>query len=188
MSQKYNTHKHHAAMLILMDSQPHHTQRPKNKQGDKNIMQERINYYETNRRAVDGFAGLGKHLTTIDEKLRALIELRISQINGCVYCLDLHARQAREAGEFQQRLDCLAGWQEFDAFDGRERVALAWAESLTHISETHAPDALYEQLGLYFTEQEIVDLTIIVAFMNAWNRISISFRGQPDPTPVLAEV
>ena len=143
-------------------------------------MSNRINYFEENKRAMEGFSALGKHLGAIDDKLRALVELRVSQINGCVYCLDLHARQAREAGELQQRLDCLAAWREYALFDERERAAFAWAEAVTHISETHAPDHLYNQLGKYFSDAEIVDLTAIIAFMNTWNRLSISFRDQPE--------
>lgn len=147
----------------------------------------RIQYHEQNQKAVDGFGSLSKHLTTIDEKLRALVELRISQINGCVYCLDLHARQARDAGESQQRLDCLAAWQEYPFFDQRERAAFAWAEAVTHISQTHAPTEVYEQLKLHFSEREIVDLTLIIAFMNTWNRLAISFRELPEPvSPMIA--
>jgi uncharacterized peroxidase-related enzyme len=149
-------------------------------------MSNRINYFAQNPRAMNGFNALGKHLHAIDDKLRALIELRVSQINGCVYCLDLHARQAREAGEFQQRLDCLAAWREYALFDERERAALAWAEAVTHISQTHAPDDLYNQLHAHFTDAEIVDLTAAIAFMNTWNRLSISFRDQPEPAPELA--
>ena len=149
-------------------------------------MNNRINYFEQNPRAMNGFEALGKHLNAIDDKLRALVELRVSQINGCVYCLDLHARQAREAGEFQQRLDCLAAWREYTLFDEREKAAFAWAEAITHISQTHAPDHLYEQLQDHFSEAEIVDLTAIIAFMNTWNRLSISFRDQPEPALEIA--
>jgi len=102
-------------------------------------MIKRIDHYEINKRAIDGFGALGKHLSSIDEKLRALVELRISQINGCAYCLDLHARQARDLGETQQRLDCLAAWREYALFNDKERAALAWAEAVTLISETRGP-------------------------------------------------
>jgi AhpD family alkylhydroperoxidase len=145
------------------------------------MIEERFPYYEVNKRAVDGFAALGKHLRCIDEKLRALVELRVSQINGCVYCLDLHARQARQLGEVQQRLDCLAAWPEYPLFEARERTAFAWAEAVTHISESHAPKHLYDELQVHFSEQEIVDLTLIISFMNTWNRLSISFRDKPEP-------
>ncbi len=144
-------------------------------------MIKRIHYDEINQRAVDGFGALSKHLSAIDEKLRALVELRVSQINGCVYCLDLHSRQARQLGESQQRLDCIAAWQEYPFFDARERAALAWAEAITHISQTHAPDSVYEQLRDHFSDREIVDLTLIIAFMNSWNRLAIGFRHLPEP-------
>jgi uncharacterized peroxidase-related enzyme len=194
MSEKYNTVKEPFAMLTVVDlSRTQATAQTslsyktkKNEQGDKITMIERINYHEINKKAVNSFAASTKHVTTIDEKLRALIELRVSQINGCVYCLDLHCRQAREAGESQQRLDCLAAWQEYPLFDERERAAFAWAEAITLLPETHAPFHLYDQLGLHFSDEEIVDLTFIIAFMNTWNRLAVSFRQLPDPTPELA--
>ncbi len=141
----------------------------------------RINYYESNPSAINGLHAINKHLNAIDKKLKALLEIRISQINGCAYCVDLHTNQSRAAGETQQRLDCLPVWEECPFFDKRERAALAWAEAVTQISETHAPDHLYEALKSYFSEQEIVDLTLIIALMNAWNRIAVSFRKMPEP-------
>lgn len=143
-------------------------------------MSERIVYSEINARAVNGFGALGKHISTIDEKLKSLVELRVSQINGCAYCLDLHARQARELGEKQQRLDCIAAWQEYPLFDEREKAAFTWAEAITKISETHAPDVIYEQLREHFSDEEVVDLTLIISFMNTWNRLAIGFRQLPD--------
>ncbi len=148
-------------------------------------MPNRLNYAELNPRAVNGFAGLGKHLSAVTPQLRALIELRVSQINGCVYCLDLHSRELREMGEDQQRLDCLAAWREYPHFTPREKAALAWAEAITHVSETNAPDELYERLFDYFSEAEIADLTLIVAFMNTWNRLAVGFREMPAPSPAL---
>lgn len=144
-------------------------------------MIERLNYMETNSRVVNGFGALNKHLSTIDGKLRALIELRVSQINGCVYCMDLHARQARAQGEKQQRLDCIAGWQEYPFFDQREKAAFAWAEALTNISDSHAIDTEYDQLRACFNDQEVVDLSLIISFMNAWNRLAIGFGQMPEP-------
>ena len=94
-------------------------------------MIKRLNYIEINGKAINGLASANKHLASIDGKLRALVEVRVSQINGCVYCVDTHATQARDAGETQQRLDCLAVWQECQFFDDRERAALAWAEAVT---------------------------------------------------------
>lgn len=143
-------------------------------------MIERLDYTEINAPAIQALATVNKHITTIDKKLRALVELRISQINGCVYCVDLHAEQARAAGETQQRLDCLAVWEECPFFDGRERAAFAWAEAVTHLPESAAPDDDYELLGEQFSDAEIVDLTLIAALMNAWNRLAVSFRHLPE--------
>lgn len=121
--------------------------------------------------------------STIDARLRALVELRVSQINGCAYCVDLHSREARQAGEGQQRLDCLPVWRETPFFDDRERAALAWAESVTLVSQTGVPDAVFEEARKHFAEKELVDLTLIVAVMNAWNRMAISFRQGPLARP-----
>ncbi len=96
-----------------------------------------------------------------------------------MYCVDLHSRQAREHGETEQRLDCLAAWYECPFFDDAECAALGWAEALTNISVTHAPDATYEALTEHFDEQQIVDLSLIVATINAWNRLAIGHRAKP---------
>jgi|ERR1700677_1288058 len=142
----------------------------------------RIDYYKTDPEIVNKLLAVGKQLdaSPVDHKLRALLELRVSQINGCVYCTDLHSKQARARGETQQRLDSLPVWPESPFFDDRERAALAWAESLTLISECHAPDDLYEDLQAHFSEKEIVALTMVIALINTWNRISISFGKKPD--------
>ena len=140
----------------------------------------RIDFYEMNPKAVNGLAAIDKHITSIDKRLRVLIELRVSQINGCVYCVDLHSRQAREAGESQQRLDCLVAWEECPFFTEAERAAFAWAEALTHVSKTHAPDEVYETVRRHYSEQEIVDLTLVISVMNSWNRIAIGMRRLPD--------
>ncbi len=109
----------------------------------------------------------------------ALVEMRVSQINGCAFCLDMHATDARKLGERQQRLDCLPAWGECELFDAAEKAALAWAEALTDVSHTHAPDEAYDALTGHFSEQQIVDLTLIVAMINCWNRIAIAHRTQP---------
>jgi len=139
----------------------------------------RANYYKLNRPAVDALGTVGKHVASIDEKLRAIIELRVSQINGCSYCVDMHVTQARSHGETQQRLDCLVVWWETDFFTPAEVAALRWAEALTDISHTHAPDDVYEALASHYSEQQIVDLTFIISTMNAWNRIAIAHRVHP---------
>ncbi len=143
-------------------------------------MIKRLNYLEINSKATDGLAALNKHIASIDKKLRALVELRVSQINGCVYCVDLHSEQARAEGETQQRLDGLAVWYECPFFDERERAALAWAEAVTRLPDTNAPDNVYESLKEYFSEQQIVDLTLIISLMNTWNRLAVGFRHLPD--------
>lgn len=142
-------------------------------------MSKRANYYQLNRPAVDALSTFGGHLKSIDAKLRAIVELRVSQINGCVFCVDRHSNEARAAGESQQRLDCLVAWRESRLFTDAERAALDWAEALTHVSQTHAPDAAYDSLSAHFSENQIVDLTLIIAGMNAWNRIAIGHRVQP---------
>ncbi|MEM7222666.1 MAG: carboxymuconolactone decarboxylase family protein [Pseudomonadota bacterium] len=141
----------------------------------------RLNYLEINQRATNVLLSAKKHVGSIDRKLQALVELRVSQMNGCVYCVDLHATQARAEGESEQRLDCLAAWRECSFFDARERAALDWAEAVTRLSETNAPDDLYDALAPHFSEQQIVDLTFVISLMNAWNRLAVSFRHLPDP-------
>lgn len=144
-------------------------------------MIERLNYIELNTAAIDELMAAKKSITSIDKKLIALIELRVSQINGCAYCIDLHAQQARMAGETQQRLDCMTVWDECGFFEPAECSALAWAEAVTHIAETGSSPELYENLGEYFSDEQIVDITHVAAQMNAWNRLAISFRHLPDP-------
>ena len=143
-------------------------------------MIKRLNYLEINSKATNGLLATNKHIASIDKKLRAMVELRVSQMNGCVYCVDLHATQARAEGETQQRLDCIAVWRECPFFDDSERAALAWAEAVTLLPETNAPDKLYDNLKEHFSEQQIVDLTLIVSLMNAWNRLAVGFRQLPD--------
>jgi AhpD family alkylhydroperoxidase len=117
--------------------------------------------------------------STLEPGLRHLIWLRVSQINGCAYCVDLHTHEALRDGESLQRLNCLVTWAETPLFSDRERSALAWAEALTKVSETHAPDEVYELVRAHFEDKELVDLTLMIAAMNAWNRMAIGFRCQP---------
>ncbi|BAW79868.1 alkylhydroperoxidase [Candidatus Nitrosoglobus terrae] len=140
----------------------------------------RINYHQLNPDAIKALSSANQYITSIDKKLWALIELRISQINGCAYCVNIHSRQAREAGEDQQRLDCLTVWRESSFFNEAECAALAWAESLSHISATRAPDNVYKTLQQHYSEQQIVDLTLIISMMNMWNRIAVSLQRLPD--------
>ena len=114
----------------------------------------------------------------LDQRLSLLVKMRASQINGCAYCLDMHSREARRTGESEQRLYVLNAWRESSLYSPRERAALAWTEAVTRISDTHAPDEAYEALRQHFSEKEIVDLTIAIGMINAWNRLAISFRNQ----------
>lgn len=141
-------------------------------------MPKRANYLKVSPELIEAYSGAAKTLesSSIEPKLRYLIELRVSQINGCAYCVGLHTRQLREEGEDQKRLDTLVVWHEVPHFDDRERAALEWTEAVTRIEASRVPDSLYEKVIEYLSEKEIVDLTFVVANMNLWNRIAISFR------------
>jgi len=142
-------------------------------------MSKRASYYQLNRPASDALISVGKHFGSIDPKLRALVELRVSQINGCAFCIHRHVAEARQYGETQERLDLLSVWWEFEYFDPAEKAALRWAETLTNIARDHAPDDVYAALEPHFSAQQIVDLTLIIATMNAWNRIAIGHQTHP---------
>lgn len=105
-----------------------------------------------------------------------LVYLRVSQINGCAFCLEKHAKGLREAGVSQRKLDCLAGWRVSELFDSRERAALGWAETLTDVSSQGAPDEVYEPLKQVFSDVEVCDLTMAVSLMNAFNRLAVGMR------------
>jgi AhpD family alkylhydroperoxidase len=125
--------------------------------------------------AVDKYlAGCG-----LDPKLMLLVKLRASQINGCGFCVDMHSRDARLAGEKERRVDVVAAVEESPVFSDREKAAFAWAESLTNISVTHAPDAAWERVRAQFDDKELADLTLLIAHINAWNRIAIGLRVPP---------
>ena len=115
----------------------------------------------------------------MDPKLLHLIKLRASQINGCAFCIDMHSKDARAAGETEQRLYELNAWRETPFYSERERAALEWTEALTLISQTHAPDDVFERVSAHFSEKEIVDLTYAVANINTWNRLAIAVRAVP---------
>jgi len=108
-----------------------------------------------------------------------LIRLRASQINGCAYCLDMHWKDLRAIGESEQRMYSLDAWEESPFYSDRERAALAWAEAVTRVSETHVPDAVYEEAKKQFSGKELADLTVAVATINMWNRLLIAGRATP---------
>ncbi|HUJ94550.1 MAG TPA: carboxymuconolactone decarboxylase family protein [Terriglobales bacterium] len=115
----------------------------------------------------------------LDHKLIHLLKLRASQINGCAYCIDMHSKDARALGETEQRLYELDAWRETPFYSDRERAALAWIEAVTLVSQTHVPDAVFEEVRKQFSEKEIVDLTYLTATINAWNRLAIALRAVP---------
>jgi len=144
-------------------------------------MEPRIVYSKYSPNALHAMFALEKHLksSTIEEKLLHLVKLRASQINGCAYYIDMHSIDARALGDTEQRLYALNAWRETPFFTPRERAALEWTEALTLISQTHAPDEVYEGVRKEFTENELVDLTYAVATINAWNRLAIAMRAVP---------
>lgn len=144
-------------------------------------MPARIDYAAVSPESTKGLTELARYVRsgTLPLQIVELVKLRVSQINECAYCLDLHYRRARRAGVPQAQLDTLAAWTESPAFSGRERAALTWAESLTHISAGHVPDSVWEQVRTHFSDREIVDLSIVVVDINAWNRLMVGFRTPP---------
>jgi AhpD family alkylhydroperoxidase len=115
----------------------------------------------------------------LEQSLIELVKTRASQINGCAYCINMHTSDARKHGETEQRLYLLNAWREAPAYSERERAALAWTEAVTLISDNHAPDDLYADVRKHFSEAETVNLTMLIATINAWNRLAISFRSVP---------
>ena len=142
---------------------------------------ERLNYSKASPGAFRAMAGLERfvHSSGLEPSLLELVKMRASQINGCAYCLDMHWKDARAAGESEQRLYSLDAWRETPFYSERERAALAWTEAVTLIAATHAPDELYEEVRQHFNEEELVNLTMAIVAINGWNRLSISFRAEP---------
>lgn len=144
-------------------------------------MQPRFDYRKYAPEALKAMLGLEEYISKsgLDRRLIHLIKMRASQINGCAFCIDMHSIDARALGETEQRLYALDAWREAPFFGDRERAALEWTEAITRVSETHVPDAVYEEVKKYFNEKEIMDLTIVATTINMWNRIAISTRAAP---------
>jgi AhpD family alkylhydroperoxidase len=115
----------------------------------------------------------------LEGRLLELVKMRASQLNGCAYCIDMHSKDARAAGESEQRLYALSAWRETPFFSQRERAALAWTESVTLIGQDHVPDELFEEVRQQFSDEEMVNLTMAVVAINGWNRLAIPFRAVP---------
>jgi AhpD family alkylhydroperoxidase len=145
-------------------------------------MSQRINYLQASPDGFKAMRQLQAHVDAcgIEHSLLELVKMRASQINGCAYCLDMHSKDARAAGETEQRLYLLDAWREAPFYSARERAALAWTEALTRIADTHdVPDALYAEVHGHFSDKELVDLSLAIIAINGWNRLAIPFRSEP---------
>ncbi|HEY4135308.1 MAG TPA: carboxymuconolactone decarboxylase family protein [Alphaproteobacteria bacterium] len=142
-------------------------------------MTPRMNYYAAAPKVLKAMMELTKipAESGLEHSLLELVKMRASQINGCAFCIHMHSRDAIAAGETAERLMLLDAWQESPLFTDRERAALAWTEALTLVSQTHAPDADFEAVKAQFSDEEIVNLTLAITTINAWNRFSIGFRS-----------
>ena len=144
-------------------------------------MKQRVNYWKAAPDAFKAMSALEIYLKNsgLDKGLLHMVKLRASQINGCAYCIDMHWKDARAAGESEQRLYGLDAWEESPYYTDRERAALAYIESVTRVADTHVPDDVFDRVRSHFSEQEVVDLTWLAAAINAWNRVAISMRAEP---------
>ena len=142
-------------------------------------MEQRLNYRTAAPEAFKPMYDMEAYLKGcgLELSLIKLVKVRASQINGCAYCLHMHTKDARASGESEQRLYLLNAWDESQLYTARERAALGWTDALTLVSETHAPDEAYEAVKAQFKPKEIVDLTLLISTINAWNRIAIGFRA-----------
>ncbi|MFC5580739.1 carboxymuconolactone decarboxylase family protein [Rhodanobacter terrae] len=140
--------------------------------------------FNVNKRpeAIKPLLALGDYVRNsgLEQSLIELVQMRVSQLNGCAYCLDMHSKDARAAGETEQRLYLLQAWREAPFYSTRERAALAWCEAVTRLDSIHGvPDDVYEQARAEFGEDQLIDLNMAVILINGWNRIAIPSRAEP---------
>jgi AhpD family alkylhydroperoxidase len=142
-------------------------------------MQARLDPRTAAPQAIAAMLTLEEHVagSGIPRELAELVRARASQINGCSFCVHMHTRDARAAGETEERLYLLSAWRESPLYTPRERAALAWTEALTRVAETQAPDEDFEEARRHFSEGELVELTLLIGAINTWNRIAIGFRA-----------
>ena len=142
-------------------------------------MKPRMNYYQAAPETIKALVAVEDQIKAsgLELSLIELVKTRASQINGCAFCIYMHTTDARKNGETEQRLYLLDAWRESPLYTERERAALAWTEALTLISQTHAPDDVYEAMRAQFSEAEAVNLTVLIGAINAWNRVAIGFRS-----------
>lgn len=145
------------------------------------MIKTRLDYNKSDPKAIKGMLELEKYVagSGLEHSLYELVKLRASQINGCAYCIDMHTKDARKAGETEQRLYALSAWRETSFYSKRERAALAWTEAMTLISENDINDSLYEEVQKQFNEKEHLALTMAIVAINGWNRLAIGFRKKP---------
>jgi AhpD family alkylhydroperoxidase len=144
-------------------------------------MESRIDHMTAGRGAMEAMLGLEKYIrqSGLEESLLNLVRLRASQINGCAYCIDMHWKDLRAAGENEQRLYGLDAWKESPYYTDRERAALAWTEAVTNVRKTHVPDEIYQKVRPFFKDKELADLTLAIGSINVWNRLNIAARTVP---------
>ncbi len=142
-------------------------------------MKPRLNPYQAAPDAMRALVALENYVkdSGLEPSLIDLVKTRASQINGCAYCIHMHTGEARAHGEREERLYLLDAWRESPLYTDRERAALGWTETVTLISQTHAPDAEFESVRAQFSEADLVKLTVLIGMINVWNRIAISFRS-----------
>jgi AhpD family alkylhydroperoxidase len=156
-------------------------------------MSERLDYYTAAPGGLKALYGLENYLRTsgLEPALLELVKLRASLINGCAYCVEVHTKDARAKGETEERLFGVPVWRETPYFSDRERAALAWTEAVTEIGRAGVGDALFAETHALFSDKELVDLTMAVIAINAWNRLAVTFRrtvGQYTPAAVITRV
>ncbi len=144
-------------------------------------MQARINPYKAAPGVLKAMRGLQDHVNQCDLEpaLLELVKMRASQINGCAFCIAMHAADARKLGETADRLDLLPAWREAPVYSARERAALAWTEALTRLSDGPVPDAVYDEARRHFSDAALANLTLAVVAINGWNRINVAFQVPP---------
>ena len=144
-------------------------------------MKPRLNIFQAAPDTVKALTALETQVqgSGLEQSLIELVKTRASQINGCAFCINMHTQDARKRGESEQLLYLLIAWREAPVYTDRERAALAWTEAVTLISETHAPDDVYNEVRTHFSEAETVNLTMLIATINSWNRLAIAFRSVP---------
>lgn len=149
-------------------------------------MPQRLNYSSASPEALRPLYEATRYLrskTTLEPSLLHLVNLRASQMNGCAFCIAMHWREAKEEGVGDDQLHGLLAWREAPWYSDRERAALAWTEALTDIAHSHAPDDVYQQAHSAFNERELVDLTLAISTINAWNRFAVGLRTPPETAP-----